>query len=467
MKHAFLNKTGSRSLIILFAGWGMDSHPFTEMSDWNHDVVIAFDYSDRNFENLDVSGYDTTILVAWSFGVFAAGRWMAETKFRPTTSIAINGTLRPIDDIAGIPTVIFNGTLENLNDTTLRKFFRRMCSSTEQFAQFMDRAPKRPLESLRSELIAIREEAKTQPEVSTDWDKSYIASDDRIIPTLAQKTFWHSIKTAVVEIQGTHLPVNFLSLIQANVIDKNLVKTKFGKSWPTYDDFADCQKIIAQRLLEKWRTIDCRKRQYIYEVGCGTGLFTKLYVPAFSPKEIVLNDIAMPPVNLGKEINCSHRFHIADAEYTVPEGIFDSIVSSSAVQWFENPANFLKRMNKILADNGLFVCATFGEKNLQELRAISGTSLNYLKCEDWIQALKNAGLTPISVESEIISLSFDSPLDLLRSLKCTGVNALQTPTVKRPKDLIASIERQTPHTEGGKLRLTYNPIYILATKNKL
>ena len=54
MKHQYLNKTGNRSLLLFFAGWGMDANPFTQLKTDYADVLIAYDYSDCNFNNLEI-----------------------------------------------------------------------------------------------------------------------------------------------------------------------------------------------------------------------------------------------------------------------------------------------------------------------------------------------------------------------------------------------------------------------------
>lgn len=466
MKHIFLKKNGNRSLLILFAGWGMDARPFCCPADWQTDVVLAYDYSDRDFENLDISGYETTLLAAWSFGVFAAGRWMAVSGFRPTRAIAINGTTVPIDRDSGIPPEIFNGTLDNLSETSLLKFYRRMCASAVHCDEFLRNRPERSLDSLRNELIAIRDEAAESPAVAATWDKAYIADCDRIIPTSSQKAFWTAADVPVTEIKTAHLPEHFFGLIRANIVDKQLIKRKFEKCWNTYDRFADCQKTIARQLFEKWKDTDNRPGGKIYEFGCGTGIFTKIYAPAFRPDYILLNDIARPPLSLSGQIACNHDFFIADAEYSLPAESFDRIVSASAVQWFENVPNFLKKIALRLSDDGLMVCSSFGKDNLKEMRQLANTSLNYLSVSDWRIALQQAGFSPVSVDSEEIRITFPSALSLLRSLKFTGVNGLHSLAAQPPKKLIRTIDETFPRTSDGQLYLTYNPIYILAHKDQ-
>ncbi len=466
MKHQYLNKTGNRSLLLFFAGWGMDANPFMQLKTDYADVLIAYDYSDCNFNNLEIpQTYRNTFLFAWSFGVFAAERWMEESQFKPTFSIAINGTLHPVDDTLGIPENIFNATLQQLSEQSLLKFYRRICSSSEQYDELLSHRPMRTIQSLRSELEAIRDEylrKKTTP-AHSQWSKAYVADYDRIFPPKAQIRQWENA-TTIVHIPDSHLPKRLVDIVLSNLIDKQLIKTKFEKCQLNYDNHAKCQHQAAQRLLDKWKEIDKSTGMSVYEIGCGSGIFTKLYAPIFHPKTICLNDIIEIRKNFFSGIDCPLSYFCADAEYEYPRNVFERIVSSSAIQWFENTSAWLNNIRDTLADEGLIVLSTFGKDNLAEMRLVTPFSLNYLSVQDWQNALANSGFLPLILEEEKIQHQFDSPIDLINSLRHTGVNGIITGSPESPKQLISKIQENIPRDENGRFQLTYNPIYIIAKK---
>lgn len=194
----------SASLLLLFLGWGMDQYPFLSCLPEDTDVLICYNYRTLRFEPEIPNSYKRIKVVAWSMGVWAATQVLQQITVPISECIAVNGTPYPIDDTRGIPTDIFRATLEGLNEQTLQKFRRRMCGTGDRLKQFINNAPDRNIESLRTELSAIKTMA-TQTEPSPwHWDKAYIAKQDRIFTPIAQAEAWK--ETAIEYIEEYHLP---------------------------------------------------------------------------------------------------------------------------------------------------------------------------------------------------------------------------------------------------------------------
>ncbi len=69
------------------------------------------------------SCYQEIYLVAWSIDCLGGGTGVAKSEScHPPKAVAINGTPKPNDDQFGIPSAIFQGTLDHLNATTRNKF---------------------------------------------------------------------------------------------------------------------------------------------------------------------------------------------------------------------------------------------------------------------------------------------------------------------------------------------------------
>ena len=100
------------------------------------------------FDSNLIGNYKSIDVIAWSMGVWAASQAIGSMGLEVNSAIAINGTTHPIDDSKGIPQAIFQGTLDGLNDATLKKFQRRMCGSTESYKLFIEVAPHRKKKSL-------------------------------------------------------------------------------------------------------------------------------------------------------------------------------------------------------------------------------------------------------------------------------------------------------------------------------
>ena len=152
MKQYFIIKNNQKHLLLFFAGWGMDEHPFLQYAPQDSDFMICYDYRTLDFDTSPLTGYTVIDVVAWSMGVWAASQVLSKVSLPIRRRIAINGTPFPIDEKRGIPPAIFMGTLEGLNEASLRKFQRRMCADGNVFARFQLTAPERSIEELKEEL---------------------------------------------------------------------------------------------------------------------------------------------------------------------------------------------------------------------------------------------------------------------------------------------------------------------------
>lgn len=158
-------------LLLFFAGWGMDEHPFLQYAPPDSDFMICYDYRTLDFDTSPLAGYTVIDVVAWSMGVWAASQVLSKVSLPIRRRIAINGSPFPIDEKRGIPPAIFMGTLEGLNEASLRKFQRRMCADGNVFARFQLTAPERSIEELKEELAAVAEQYRMLPTETFAWEQ--------------------------------------------------------------------------------------------------------------------------------------------------------------------------------------------------------------------------------------------------------------------------------------------------------
>ena len=160
MKITWQKKQNRERLIIFFNGWGCDEKPFTQLQFGNYDFLMCNNYLQTNsipLELIDeIKAYKEVNLIAWSMGVCIANSLFQCTDIIFNNKVAINGTLLPIDDLNGIPENIYNGTLENLNEQTINKFFLRMCGDKATFTQFIINQPDRLINNQIMELYDIQ-----------------------------------------------------------------------------------------------------------------------------------------------------------------------------------------------------------------------------------------------------------------------------------------------------------------------
>lgn len=183
MKYKWLNKQKNNSLIIFFNGWGMNESVINHMDFSAHDFVMFYDYNslDTDFDFDLFNQYEKKYLVAWSMGAMIATNFKKQLG-KIQKSIAINGTLRPINDIYGIPTKIYDLTLRSFNETSATKFINNMFDKNENIPIIL-----REFENIKTELIAIKNYKSDENFI---YDTVYISTNDKIIPTKNQSEYW-------------------------------------------------------------------------------------------------------------------------------------------------------------------------------------------------------------------------------------------------------------------------------------
>ena len=92
MIQTFISRRHTDDLILLFAGWGMDTHPFACLSHIGCDCCVCYDYTDLNFDTTPFLDYKNIEVYAWSFGVWAAATVLPDKGLPIRHATAINGT---------------------------------------------------------------------------------------------------------------------------------------------------------------------------------------------------------------------------------------------------------------------------------------------------------------------------------------------------------------------------------------
>lgn len=200
MKQTFIVKNNAPTLILFFSGWGMDPTPFQDCNPQNADLMICYDYRSLEFDSTLLEGYSSIQLIGWSMGVWIASQVMQGHSSLLRKSIAINGTMYPVDDEKGIAFSVFHLTLRGLNAASLNKFYRRMCGSSMVYDQFLKKAPQRSLDELKEELAYIGERYLSSPPVVFQWDMAIIGEEDRIFLPDHQSKAW--INSTLIQYAG-------------------------------------------------------------------------------------------------------------------------------------------------------------------------------------------------------------------------------------------------------------------------
>ncbi len=208
MTQHFIKQNNSKTLLLFFAGWGMDATPFANTFNSENDVCICYDYTSLDFDYSILSPYKNIKVIAWSLGVWVANYILVDKNLPIDSAIAINGTPEAIDDQKGLPVDIYLGTLNSLSDRSLEKFNLRMCGKASTKKIFDTIRPKRNLQSLKDELQALYNHITSYQLSNSIFTKVIIGINDRIFPAQNQQLAWKGIEMEITD--DAHLPINLI-----------------------------------------------------------------------------------------------------------------------------------------------------------------------------------------------------------------------------------------------------------------
>ncbi|PCI03710.1 MAG: malonyl-[acyl-carrier protein] O-methyltransferase BioC [Flavobacteriaceae bacterium] len=254
-----------------------------------------------------------------------------------------------------------------------------------------------------------------------------------------------------------------------NCTDKQLVKKCFNKNFETYHEKAVVQQEIALKLTEMLSDLGVKSINNVLEVGCGTGFLTQHMLIDIGVSHYYLNDLAevaysenVALLNASKEQE--FVYVPGDAEKISFPKNMDAVVSTSAIQWFNELPRFFEKVNTALNKEGLFAFSTFGTDNFKEIKEVSNIGLSYKSlCE--LEQLLSPSFEILEATEWLVEKEFLNPIEVLRHMKLTGVTGLKKSFFGKEK-LQAFIKTYQERFSNVDLsvNLTYNPIIIIAKK---
>jgi biotin synthesis protein BioG len=208
MKTYIRRREQNDHLIVFYADWGTDENLFASLCSNDFDSILFYNYSANEALVLpETKTYKSVVLIGWSLGVWAAEYLFPKTGIIPDITIAVNGTPVPADEHYGIPQNMFEGTLNNVNDKNIGKFYLRMFGDRTTYLQNIDKLPHRTNKSLHDELRWLYNRTMEQTEPGFRWDYAVTSLNDRVFPAKSLNGYWEKKKeTRQITMPLPHYP---------------------------------------------------------------------------------------------------------------------------------------------------------------------------------------------------------------------------------------------------------------------
>lgn len=254
-------------------------------------------------------------------------------------------------------------------------------------------------------------------------------------------------------------------------IDKAQARQSFDRAADTYDEVAELQFEIGDRMLERMDFIRLQPKR-ILDLGAGTGRFTAALMQRYRKAEVIALDIApamLAHVQQRGGWLRQPRCVCADAEaLPFPDDSFDFIFSNLMLQWSTDLEATLSGLRRVLAPGGLLMFTSFGPDTLMELRASWADANGYTHVNQFPDLhdvgdllLQTKWADPV-MDSERITVTYQELSRLMQDLKRLGAHNV---TAGRPRGLTGRhtwqrmADAYERFREDGVLPASYEVVY--------
>lgn len=227
------------------------------------------------------------------------------------------------------------------------------------------------------------------------------------------------------------------------------------------------QKRICKRVAERFNQLHGGGVERVFEVGVGTGFLTAQLLQLFPNAHWFLNDITERSQHYIDKLitDIPHTYIWGDAESVEFPSDLDLVASASTVQWFDRLPLFIEHSYSATKDGGWLVLSTFGEDNYHEVKEVSGRGLRYYSLVEVADILTEQGYEVLHSEEYRDVQRFETPLEVLRHIRATGVNSIrQTHWSRGQFREFCERYSQNSGQSDGSVTLTYHPMIFIAQK---
>ncbi|KPQ28185.1 MAG: malonyl-acyl carrier protein O-methyltransferase BioC [Marinobacter excellens HL-55] len=256
---------------------------------------------------------------------------------------------------------------------------------------------------------------------------------------------------------------------------KQSIARGFGGASRTYDSASRLQKSMGDTMLAR---IPAELNPgIVFDLGCGTGWFTRRLAARYPDAGITGADLAPGMLAQAKAAGSDAVTWLnADAEQLpLADQSVDLIFSNLMIQWSPRPEAVLAECQRVLKPGGLLAVSSLLDGTLGELKQAWANAdpgqahvNRFATHKDW-RALTADSLPGSELEVGTIVLPYDSPMALNRELKHLGAvfkGEERRRTVTAPGRFRAMC-RAYPHGDDGECLATYQAGWLYWRKPEL
>jgi malonyl-CoA O-methyltransferase len=285
--------------------------------------------------------------------------------------------------------------------------------------------------------------------------------------------------------------------------DKQQIARQFSRAAASYDLFSQLQVAMSVRLMQMVSpAIEPQLSQTWIDLGCGTGVALQRILQTAASFHVqpdiggsTSGQRGIPP-NRQVGLRCigidlaagmiqqaqsrlaefpNVELLVGDMEATeLPDGIADYIYSCASLQWCD-AGRVLGEVNRLLKPDRQLLVATFGPATMERLRSVyrSIGEINppihsFDSLQELTAQLQQTGLCLIDSVSENVSLRYNSPPEMLRSIKGLGAthagNQRRTGLAGKERWLRLCQQIEQQMSREGQIELTFETIYLNCRK---
>src|SRR5690606_19090334 len=215
-------------------------------------------------------------------------------------------------------------------------------------------------------------------------------------------------------------------------LEHHQIKAAFSKAAKHYEQHAVLQKESLQRLLDRvdFDTQEAAKKikpEVILDLGCGTGWAIEPLLHRFPDSRIIAADFA---AEMLKQIKAHKQVEIRQTDahaIDVHAGSVDLLFSNLMLQWCDEET-VLREIKRALKAGGLMHLTSMGAHTLHELRYAwaqidDKPHVNHFAPANELADLSmRLGFEDSIADSELITLTYGSVIDIMRDLKNIGAH---------------------------------------------